>query len=357
MVKIVRKKENTPLQNRALRVGSVLVALLASMAFIAALGYNPFVVFGNIVSGSVGSAHRFQETVNKAIPLVVLSLGIAVAFRLKFVNIGAEGQFYLGAMAATYVALEYASWPAYLLIPFMMLSAALAGGLWCLFPALLKFRFGTSETLVTLMLNYIAVKIVSYLQYGPWKDPKAFGFARIATFSDNAVLPRVFGVHIGWIFALVLAGAVSLLLGRSKLGYEIAVLGENERTAKYAGMNTLKILLVSVLVSGGLCGLAGMIQASAIERSLTDQLSGGMGYTAIITAWLANLSAPATLFVSFFFAVLLQGSTYIQSSMQIPAAVAEILQGIVIFFVLGSEFFTKYRFVISRRAGKEEKKA
>ncbi len=353
MIKIVKKKESSSLQSTMLRVGSVLIALAAAAAFIAILGYNPFMVYQNIVVGSIGSHYRFQETVNKTIPLVVLSLGIAISFKMKFTNIGAEGQFYLGAMAATMIALNFPNWPIYILIPAMMLGSIIAGGIWCLFPAVLKSKFGTSETLVTLMMNYVAVKWVSYLQYGPWKDPNAKGFPRIAKFSVNAVLPKVFGIHIGWIIALVLVVIIYIIMSKSKLGYEISVLGENENTAKYAGMNTMKILFISVLISGGLCGLAGMIQASAIEGSLTDQLSGGLGFTAIITAWLASLSAPAILVVSFFFAILLQGSTYIQSSMQIPSAVAQILQGIIIFFVLASEFFTQYKFVIAHRANKE----
>ncbi|MDF2631980.1 MAG: nucleoside transporter rane protein [Caproiciproducens sp.] len=356
MVKIVKKKESSSMQSTLLRVGSVLIALVASAAFIAALGYNPFVVYQNIVAGSVGSTYRFQETINKTIPLIVLSLGIAVSFKMKFMNIGAEGQFYLGAMAATAIALNFPTWPIYILIPVMMLGSIIAGGIWCLFPAVLKSKFGTSETLVTLMMNYIAVKIVSYLQYGPWKDPKAKGFPRIAKFSVNAVLPKVFGIHIGWIIALVLVVIIYIIMSKSKLGYQISVLGENENTAKYAGMDTAKILFISVIIGGGLCGLAGMIQASGIEGSLTDQLSGGLGFTAIITAWLANLSAPAILVVSFFFAILVQGSTYIQSSMQIPSAVAEILQGIIIFFVLASEFFTQYKFVVVHKVNKEAAK-
>lgn len=348
MIKIIKKPEVSPMRSNLQRLISVLIALVVAAGFIMLLGYSPLVVYSEIIKGATGSLYRFKETINKTIPLLTLSLGIAVAFKMKFSNIGAEGQFYLGAMGAALVAFNLPNLPAIFLLPLMAVVAMVMGGIWCFFPAVLKIKFGTSETLVTLMMNYIAVKWVTYLQYGPWKDPAAFGFPKMPQFSENAVLPKVFGIHAGWIIALVLVAVVHIIMSKSKLGYEISVLGENPQTARYAGMNTLKILLISVLISGGLCGLAGMMQASAIEQSLTDKLSSGLGFTAIITAWLARLSAPAILVVSFFFAMLLQGSAYLQSAMQIPSAVAEILQGIILFFVLASEFFTQYQFVYKK---------
>jgi len=355
MIKIVKRPEVSPAQSNVQRVVSILIALVVAAGFILILGYSPIVVYSEIIKGATGSLYRLKETINKAIPLITLSLGIAVAFKMKFSNIGAEGQFYLGAMGATYIAFCFPDMPRALLLPLMAIVAMVMGGIWCFFPAILKIKFGTSETLVTLMMNYIAVKWVTYLQYGPWKDPKAFGFPKMPQFTENAILPKVFGVHSGWIIALAMVVIIHILMSKSKLGYEISVLGENPQTARYAGMNTLKILFISVLISGGLCGLAGMMQASAIEQSLTDKLSSGLGFTAIITAWLARLSAPTILVVSFFFAMLLQGSAYLQSALQIPSAVAEILQGIILFFVLASEFFTQYRFVYKKNTASDAK--
>jgi simple sugar transport system permease protein len=229
----------------------------------------------------------------------------------------------------------------------MFATAFVFAGIWILIPALLKVWFSTSETLVTLMLNYVALQWISYLQYGPWKDPAAIGFPKIATFTKNAILPKVFGIHIGWIITLVLALVLYIILKKTKLGYEIDVIGESEATARYAGMNVLKVTIIASMISGGLCGAAGMMQASAIERSLSDQLSGGLGFTAVITAWLARLSPPAIIIVSFLFSILILGGRYLQSSLQIPAEISGILQGIIIFFVVGSEFFVHYRFVFS----------
>jgi len=353
MLKIVKKNELTRSKEITLRVGAVLAALLASAIIIAFMGYNPITIFWNIIKGSTGTLYRFKETINKSIPLVVLSLGIAISFKMKFWNIGAEGQFYMGAFAASFVAFNYSTLPAIILIPLMMLAGFVGGGICALIPAFLKIKFEASETLVTLMLNYIVARWIQYLQYGPWKDPKAGGFPKMPRFVDEAILPKVFGVHIGWIIALVLAVLVYILFRKTKLGYEIAVVGENDTTARYAGMNVSKILIVSVLLSGGLCGLTGMMQASAIENSLSEQLSGGLGFTAIITTWLARLSPPVIVVVSFFFAILLQGGSYLQSSMQIPASVADILQGVILFFVLGSEFFTRYRLVTAKKLAAE----
>jgi len=345
VLKVVKKAEGSFRQTTILRIVTVVIALFASSLVIAALGYNPVNVYSELFQGATGSLPRWQETINKAIPLIVLSLGISVAFKMKFWNIGAEGQFYMGAMGATYVALNFKDLPSYLLLPFMMFAGFLFGGLWILIPAILKLKLGTSETLVTLMLNYVAISFITYLQYGPWKDPTAMGFAKIPNFTDNAVLPKVLGVHIGWIISLILVLIIYILMKYTKLGYEITVLGENIQTAKYAGMNVTKILIIAVFISGGLCGLAGMLQSSGVERSLSDQISNSLGFTAIITSWLAGLSAPAILIVSILFAILLQGGAFIQSSLQIPASVAEVIQGIILFFVLGSEFFINYKIV------------
>lgn len=353
MFKIIKKMEPTHKQEVFMRVIAILAALIAAALMMALLGYDPIQVYTKIIEGSLSSGYRIKETIHKTIPLVVLSLGVAVAFKMKFWNIGGEGQLYMGAFGASYIALNFYHLPTVPLLTLMMLASIICGGLWAFIPALLKAKFSTSETLVTLMLNYIAIKWISYLQYGPWKDPKAIGFPKIATFESNAVLPEVFGVHIGWMIALILVIAVHILLNYSKLGYEISVLGESETTARYAGMNVTKIMLISILISGGLCGIAGMMQASAIEQTLNDQLSGGLGFTAVITTWLAQLSAPMTVVVSFLFSVLLQGGAFLQSSMKIPSAVAEVLQGVILFFVLGSEFFIRYKIVFPKK-GKQK---
>jgi len=347
-LQIVKKAGMETKQAIILRSAAVLLSLVFAALVIFIFGYNPIKIYAKMIEGSFFTPFRIQETIHKAIPLIILSLGVSVAFRMKFWNIGAEGQFYMGAVAASWVALNFGDLPMLILIPLMFIVAFIAGGLWSLVPAFLKIKCGASETLVTLMMNYIAIKFVTYLQIGPWKDPNAGGFAKIAKFTSNAVIPKVGGVHLGWIIALALAALVYFLIKYTKLGYEISVLGENMDTARYAGMNVAKIIILAVLISGGICGIAGMIQASAVERSLSDQLSAGLGFTAVITAWLSQLSAPVIVIVSFLFSVMLQGGAYIQTALQVPAAVAEIIQGIILFFVLGSEFFMQYKIVVHK---------
>lgn len=355
-IHIVAKGEMSSAREHGLRWMAAAVSIVASAIIILCLGYNPLEVFAKLLKGSLGSAYRFRETINKAIPLTMLSLGTAVAFRMKFWNIGAEGQFYMGAFGASIIALNCQSLPAPVMLPLMFIFGALFGAAWASIPALLKNKFGASETLVTLMLNYVAAKWISYLQYGPWKDPKGNGFPKIATFVKAAILPKVFGVHVGWIIVLLTAVLLYILFKRTKLGYEIDVLGESHATARYAGINVNKVLFLAVGISGALCGIAGMMQASAIERSLSDQLSAGLGFTAVITTWLSQLNPLMMVLVSFLFSMLIQGGSFLQSAMKIPASMAQILQGIIIFFVLGSEFFIRYRIVFTRDAKAKEAK-
>ena len=328
-----------------IRIFAVALALLTSGLFIMFLGHNPIDVYISMIEGSFGTLYRFRETVVKTVPLVITSLGILIAFKMKFWNIGAEGQIYMGAFLGSFFALKFPNAPKGLLIPIMILAGIVGGGLYGLIPAFFKGKYDTNETLFTLMLNYIAIKWVTYLQYGPWKDPSANGFPKIATFSDNATLPKLLGINIGWVIAIILVILVHIFIHNTKKGYEIEVIGESENTARYAGINVSRTIMEAMFLSGGLCGLAGIIQASGVNNTLSVELSGGMGYTAIIVTWLSQLSAPLIALVSFLFALLIQGGSYIQTAFQIPQSAADIMQGIILLFVLGCEFFINYRFV------------
>jgi general nucleoside transport system permease protein len=349
MIRIVSRTEPGKRHTTYMRILAIAAALTAAALIMLCMKLNPLKIYAQIIAGSLGTTYRFQETVNKAIPLTVLSLGIGIAFRMKFWNIGAEGQFFMGAFGASLIAFAFPNMPRPVLLICMMLSSFIFGGLWALIPAGLKIKFNASETLVTLMLNYVAQLWIGYLQYGPWRDPSANGFPKIAHFTQNAILPKLFGIHIGWLFTLVLAVIFYIIFKRTKFGYEIDVLGESETTAHYAGINVPRVLLITVMISGGLCGFAGMMQASAIENSLSEQLSGGMGFTAVITAWLAQLDPLLMVFVSFLFSMLIQGGNFLQSAMKIPSSMSQIIEGIIIFFVLGSDFFIRYRFIFVKK--------
>ena len=355
MIKISKRAELPKKQEAIIRAIAIVFSIVCAGLVIMILGFNPITVFREIIMGALGTEMRIQQTIVKAIPLLITSLGILIAFKMKFWNIGGEGQIMMGAFGAALIALNA---PAALPAPFMLLAMAVTamafGGIWAFIPAFFKAKFGTNETIFTLMLNYIAIKWVTYLQYGPWKDPESQGFPKVANFEPNAVLPSLFGIHIGWIISILLVVLVHVFINHTKKGFEITVVGESIETARYAGMNIKSIIITSMLISGGLCGLTGMIQASAIERTLTSALSGGYGFTAIITTWLGRLSAPIILVVCLAFAMLIQGGAYLQIAMSVPSSVADMIQGIILFFVLGSEFFLQYKLSFARKSGKKE---
>ena len=345
MLRMIKKSEVTKAESLIIRLVAIVLALLTSALFIIALNLEPLEVYKAMIKGAFGTAYRIRETVVKAVPLVITSLGIAIAFRMQFWNIGGEGQIAMGAFFASFVALKNPELSQPVLLTFMALAGIIGGGVWALIPAFFKAQWGTNETIITLMMNYIALKWITYLQYGPWKDPKALGFPKIPNFSDNGILPKILGIHMGWIIALILVILVYIFMNHTKKGYEIAVLGESENTARYAGINIKKTIIIAILFSGGLCGLTGMIQASAVPTTVSVEVSRGEGYTAIITTWLAFLKAPVILLVSVLFAALLQGGSFIQTAFGIPQAAAQLLQGMILFFVLGSEFFVRYKIV------------
>jgi ABC-type uncharacterized transport system permease subunit len=345
--RVVKKPDITQKQYTGIMLIAIALALLTSGIFILLLGLNPISVYISMVKGAFGSPYRIEQTIIVAVPLVIISLGIAVAFKMKFWNIGAEGQVIMGAFFASYLALNYPDVPRPFLLLAMMVAGFIGGALWGLIPAFFKARWDTNETIVTLMLNYIALKWITYLQYGPWKDPNSLGFPKIANFTDNAVLPKFLGVHLGWVFALILVVIMYIFMNYSKKGFEIAVLGESLNTARYAGVNIFRTIMFSMFISGGICGLAGMIQASAVAHTLNVEIAGGVGFTAIITAWLGGLKPPWIVLVSVLFAAMVQGGSFIQSAFGISAASASLIQAMILFFVLGSDFFTKYRVVIS----------
>lgn len=331
------------------RLLSVLFALLMGGIFLLCLGYSPIKVYFSMLNGALGSANMQRETIKLVVPLVLTSLGITLAFKMRFWNIGGEGQICAGAIAASYFAYFHNGLPSWLLLILMALAGILAGALVGLIPAIFKTRFGTNETLFTLMLNYIVMNFITYLREGPWRE-QGSGFAAMPRFTKQARLPSldfpfVGPVHIGWVIMLIVLIAVYVYMRHTKQGYELSVVGENEATARYAGMPVKKIILRTMFLSAGLCGLVGMLQVSGSDKQLTDAVSNGRGFTAVSVSWLARLSPFGILAVSFAFGVLQKGASMMQTEFRIPASMSEILQGIILFCVLGSEFFIRYRLI------------
>ena len=355
-LRIIKRAEMANRRIAILRLFALLLALIAGGIFIACVGQNPFMIYKTIISGAFRSEMAVQATIKVMIPLLIASLGVTLAFKMKFWNIGAEGQIIFGATCASFFALYFSNLNHVVLVLLMAIAGIVGGGLWGLIPALFKVKFGTNETLFTLMLNYIALHIVSYFRDGPWRDPNAQGYSKIARFDNNAALDKVFGIQCGWIVALLLVIIVYIYLKYTKHGYEISVVGESQDTARYAGMNVKKIILRTMFLSGAVCGLGGMIQATGSDITLTTSVAGGVGFTAIIIAWLAQLNPVSIMIVAFLFSVLEKGSSVVQSTYGLSVDCADTLQGIILFFVLGCEFFIRYRIVKGNVNEKKEAK-
>ncbi|MGM0431703.1 MAG: ABC transporter permease [Spirochaetota bacterium] len=343
MLRITQRQVFSMRRKTIARASAILLALVFAAFLLLLLGHNPIAVYASMLEGGLGNSYRIKETLIRTIPLALTGLAIGLSFRMKFWNIGGEGQIMMGAIAATFVGLNYPNLPVYVLLPLMVAASILGGGLWALIPAFLKARYGTNETILTLMLNYVALKILTYLQFVAWRDPGAFGYPKIPNLEASARLPKILGLHIGILIVPVLVVGMYYFIQYTKKGYEIRVIGENEETARYAGMSVSRIILGTLFVSGGICGLVGMIQVSGVNMTLSIDVSDGVGYTAIIISWLAQLNALAILLASFLFAVMVEGGSYIQTTFQIPQAAASLLQGIILFFVLGSEFFIRFQ--------------
>ena len=349
------KRDDLPRSKELLiTVLAVFLSIVFAGVILAVFGLNPFHIFKEVILGSLGTELRIKQTIVKAVPLIITSLGIIVAFKMKFWNIGAEGQITMGALGATWVALNLSpDLPQPVMLFLNKVAAVICGGIWAFIPAIFKAKLGTNETIFTLMMNYVAIKFVTYLQYGPWRDPSVNGFPRIPRFPASAELPVLGGIHIGWILAILATVAVYFFMKHTKKGYEIAVVGESVETARYAGMNISRIIVTAMLISGGLCGITGMIQVSAVEKSLVYGIANNYGFTAIIPAWLSKLNAGTAFFVCIVFAMLVQGGEYIQIALGVPSAVSDIVQGLILFFILGSEFFMRYKVHIGRNKEEE----
>lgn len=338
------------------RILSIFLAFIMGGLLLIIVGVNPINTYLAMINGAFGSFHQWlrgdfyniSETLVKTIPILITSLAVLVAFRMRFWNIGIDGQFAMGAMAASGVALfgkQLFPWlPEILFLPLMVVFGWLAGALWGLIAAILKAIFDINEILSTLMLNYIAVLYVENLYFGPWQDPQGMGFPGTAKFPSYSFLPRFFGrVHLGLIIGLFLAFILWIILEKTNFGFEVKVIGQNLKTAKYSGMPLFRNIILIMFLSGGIAGLAGMVEVSGLSHRLQQGIIGGYGNTAIIVAWISNLNIWNSIIISFLMAALFVGGDQIQITMQLPGSVALVLQGLIIFSILFGEFFIRYR--------------
>jgi len=335
---------------------SVIGALLCGAGLLDAAGVDPWAAYGHMARAGLLGSYALSDTTVKATPILLCALGASVAFRMRLWNIGGEGQLLLGAWAASAVALKLlpTSAPWWLMLPCMMVAGAGAGALWSAGAGALRAYLRVSEIITTLMLNYVAALWVAYFVFGPWSDR---GFPLTPSFPASANLPRLadmadrwpslsgLTVHAGVLVAVGAAPLLGWLLTRTRWGFELRVLGANPSVGRLAGMSVTRHAVVAMALSGALCGLAGMCEVSGVVHRLQDRFSPGYGFTGIVVAWLGKLEPWRVVVVSFLFGALLVGGKEIQ-----PGGVPQMLQGLVLFVIVGSEVLLRYRLVV-RRAG------
>ena len=338
----------------ATSLGSVALALLLTALILLYVGGNPLTSFRAIYLAAFGNLGVFSDTLVKATPLILTGLACLLPFRMRLWNIGAEGQFYLGAWGATLIVETIFGKDAspWLFIPLMALSGFGFGALWGFIPGLLKARLNVNEIITTLMLNYIALFFVAYWVFGPWSER---GFQMTPTFPRAAWLPRLadyatvfkpfsgLTVHLGFVFAVLACAAVWYLLTHTRFGYEIRLIGDNPNAAQYAGVRIALMTIMVMMLAGGLAGLGGMSEVTGVVHRLQDRISPGYGFTAIIVAWLAKLNPWAVIPVAILFGGLIIGSREIQ-----PSGIARMLQGILLFTLISSEVLNRYRIKFER---------
>lgn len=349
LIRLAKRDGIDPRKAWAIRIGSIVVALILGMIPIMLAGQNPFVSYGVIVNGALGKASYIRQTVKRAIPLLGCALAIAPCFKMRFWNIGAEGQITMGAIFASYFAIHLGpkGVPAFLMFIIMCLAGALGGAIWGFIPGFFKAKYNTNETLFTLMMNYIAIGIVRWLQGGPWEGRP--GTQIIPMFTENSRLPNVFGIYCGWIVVLVMVVLVHIYMNFTKHGYEVAVIGDSENTARYAGMNVGWIMMRTMLLSGAICGIVGWMLVSGANGTLNSDVAGGVGFTAITVAWLSQLNSFAMIAIAMMLAIIGKGSATLQTKLDVPASVAEIVSGILLFCMLACEFFINYRIIFRHK--------
>ncbi|MFC1996422.1 ABC transporter permease [Chloroflexota bacterium] len=353
-IKIEPRLENPPRWfSPLLSLVAVIIALLIGALVIKIGGGSPWKAYTHIARYSLGSVGVLSDTLVKATPLILVGLACSLAFRMRLWNIGAEGQFFLGAWGASMIVLlpvlpEEA--PKWLFITVMLIAGFIFGALWGFIPGLLKAKFNVNEIITTLMMNYIAIEFVNYFIYAVWSEG---GFQMSRMFQRNAWLPRlsdfakqypVFSgltTHMGLIFAVLAAIVLWWVINKSRWGYEIRLIGDNPEAAKYAGINIAKNVILVMLVSGGLAGLAGMSEISGVVHRLQGAISPGYGYTGIIIAWLAKLNPLAVIVVSILFGALILAGREVQ-----PSGIPTLIQGVIMVSLIASDYFLRNRISI-----------
>ena len=354
----IAKRDTLPWYKAALIRGGAIVLALIVCAIVTTLltGENPIKVYSTILYGAFGTSRKSWVTLHNLAILLGISLAVTPAFKMRFWNIGAEGQVLIGclATAACMICLGDKV-PGPVLILLMILAAIAAGALWGFLPAIFKAKWNTNETLFTLMMNYIATQLAAFFII-VWEVPKGSGKIGIINANSEAGwLPVIGGQRylLPILLVALLTGLMYIYLNYSKHGYEISVVGESERTARYVGIKVGKVIVRTMLLSGALCGIAGVLLVSGTDHTISTTIAGGRGFTAVMVSWLAKFNPISMILTSFLLVFLSRGAGEISTVFGLNQSFADILSGIIIFFIIGCEFFITYRLSFRKPAKKE----
>ena len=341
----------------AIRGAAIVLALIVSGVVTTALtGLNPLGVYAAMFQGAFGTARKIWILGQNMAILLCVSLAVTPAFKMRFWNVGGEGQILIGGLAtAACMILLGDKLPNWLLIIVMVVASVLAGAIWGGIPAICKAKWNTNETLFTLMMNYVATQLVAFMVI-VWEVPKGAGKIGIINQNTEAGwLPQIgsYKYLLNILIVAVLTLIMYFYLTRSKQGYEISVVGESERTARYVGIKVGKVIVRTMMISGGLCGLAGLLLVGGTDHTITTTIAGGRGFTAVMVAWLAKFNPLVMVFTSFLLVFLSRGSSEISTIYGLNHSFGDILTGIILFFIIGSEFFISYRLSFLKTAKKE----
>lgn len=344
-----------PFKAWLIRLGAIFAALVVAGLFVMMVtGLNPFEVYRSMFRGAFGSVSKLWTTAQNTAVLLCISLAVTPAFKMRFWNIGAEGQVMAGCIAtAACMILLGNSLPSPVLILVMIAASIAAGIIWAVIPAVFKAYWNTNETLFTLMMNYIAIQLASYLST-VWENPAGSAHIGIINMKTKVGwLPVIGGQKylLNIIIVAVITIALYIYLNYSKHGYEISVVGESENTARYVGMNVKKIIIRTTMLSGAICGIAGLIIVAGTDHTLSTESVGGQGFTAVMVSWLAKFNPVVMIFASLLIAFLEKGAGQIASDFRLNKAIADIVTGIILFFIIGCEFFVNYQLKFRHKEG------
>ncbi len=359
-IQIVKRSEMVWYKSWGARAMAIILALIVCALVIVLLtGYNPLQVYEAMFEGTFGSSRKIWNTLQKLSMLLCVSLAVTPAFKMKFWNIGAEGQTLVGGLAAAACMIYMGdSLSPVIMFPIMIIACVAMGMVWGLIPAYFKARFNTNETLFTLMMNYVAMQLVSFFIV-LWENPKDSNTVGVINRDTmGGWLPEIFGQKylLNIIIVALITIGMYIYLRYSKHGYEISVVGESENTARYIGINVKKVIMRTMAVSGALCGVAGLLLVSGTDHTINTATVGGMGFTAIMVSWLAKFNPILMTLTSFLIVFLERGAGEIATTFNLNESISDILTGIILFFIIGSEFFVQYKINI-RGKNKEGIKA